>query len=69
MLLFIIYFSIYRPIQHSQMQGNLSLHKHGEIKYFLFAKPHACISQLFCPADYQINDKIILWFFSAEDQG
>lgn len=36
MLLFIIYFSIYRPIQHARMQGNLSLHMSGEIEYSLF---------------------------------
>ena len=36
MLLLTIYFSVYRPIQRAQKQGNLSLHKHGEIKYFIF---------------------------------
>lgn len=36
MLSLTIHFSFYRPIQHAKMQGNLSLHKCGEIKYFVF---------------------------------
>lgn len=35
MLLLTIHFSVYRPIQHAQMQGNLSLHKCGETRYFI----------------------------------
>lgn len=35
MLLLRTYITVYRPIQHVQMQENLSFSKHEEIEYFV----------------------------------
>lgn len=57
-----------------QFIGQFNMHKCEEIlvctsvgksSTFIFQMLSFMLAQLFCYADYQINDKNILWFFKA----